>query len=138
MLRDRSSLIGQLRSHLAINKTCCRNHSHTNSATMSGAKELQALQAHSEEKMRKHSSWKRRFTFFANHAFVLLTTVGVIVGFAIGFGVRKLDPSPMTIQWLGEWNMEAKGFGPMLFGLNSILFDDIDGKCFCLLISVDE
>ena len=73
--------------------------------TMSDAKELEALQVHSDKKIRPHNPWRRRFQFFANYAFIILTTIGVIIGFAIGFGVRKFDPSPMTLQWLGEYSV---------------------------------
>lgn len=70
---------------------------------MSDAKELEALQGDSDKKIQTRNSWKRRFQFFIDHAFVILTTIGVFFGFGIGFGIRKSDPTPITLQWLGEF-----------------------------------
>ena len=39
----------------------------------------------------------------AENAVLLLTLVGVVLGFAIGFGVRELEPSQDALMWIGMY-----------------------------------
>ncbi|KAK7484827.1 hypothetical protein BaRGS_00023870 [Batillaria attramentaria] len=39
--------------------------------------------------------------YLKENAVLLLTFIGVVVGFAVGFGVRELDPSPDALMWIG-------------------------------------
>ncbi|GFO05165.1 amino acid transporter [Plakobranchus ocellatus] len=40
-------------------------------------------------------------TFLKENCLILLTLVGIAVGFALGLGLQNLDPSPDLLQWLG-------------------------------------
>ncbi|GFO22671.1 amino acid transporter [Plakobranchus ocellatus] len=40
-------------------------------------------------------------TFLKENSLILLTLVGIAVGFALGFGLQNLDASPDLLQWIG-------------------------------------
>lgn len=40
--------------------------------------------------------------YLQQNAVLLLTLLGVVIGFAIGFGVRELKPSGDALLWIGE------------------------------------
>ena len=35
---------------------------------------------------------------------LFLTLAGVVLGFAIGFGVRELNPTADALMWIGQWS----------------------------------
>ncbi|PVD18321.1 hypothetical protein C0Q70_20870 [Pomacea canaliculata] len=39
--------------------------------------------------------------FLRGNALLILTMVGIVAGFALGFGIRELDPSRGALMWLG-------------------------------------
>ena len=41
--------------------------------------------------------------FIKSNLLVLLTLVGVIVGFVAGLGFRELHPSKDAVMWIGEF-----------------------------------
>lgn len=41
-------------------------------------------------------------TCLRREALLLLTLLGVCVGFVIGFGLREVDPSDDALMWIGE------------------------------------
>lgn len=40
--------------------------------------------------------------YLKQNAVLLLTLLGVVLGFAIGFGVRELNPSDDALMWIGK------------------------------------
>ena len=44
----------------------------------------------------------RLLRVFRKNLLVLLTVVGVVVGLAVGFGIRETIPSQDAILWIGE------------------------------------
>ena len=40
--------------------------------------------------------------FLTNNALLLFTLLGVIVGFSLGFGLRKYDLTDSGLMWLGK------------------------------------
>lgn len=41
--------------------------------------------------------------FLRGNALLILTMVGIVAGFALGFGIRELDPSRGALMWLGRF-----------------------------------
>lgn len=45
--------------------------------------------------------------FIKSNLLVLLTLVGVIVGFVAGLGLRELNPSKDAVMWIGKfWQLK--------------------------------
>ena len=47
-----------------------------------------------------HCEHKRFFTFIKKHLLIILALIGVLAGGALGFGLRRLQPSNDVIMWL--------------------------------------
>ena len=41
-------------------------------------------------------------TLLKENAVLVLTLIGVVLGFAVGFGVRELNPSDDALMWIGQ------------------------------------
>ena len=46
-------------------------------------------------------------TFCRNNRLILLTMVGVVIGFSVGFGVRCLRPSKDGLAWIGMYHYSS-------------------------------
>ena len=46
-------------------------------------------------------------TFCRNNRLILLTMVGVVIGFSVGFGVRCLRPSKDGLAWIGLYHYSS-------------------------------
>ncbi|XP_076454161.1 excitatory amino acid transporter-like [Babylonia areolata] len=62
---------------------------------------MTVVDVQSEPPMGRSSGASSCRTLLRENLVLLLTLVGVLLGFAIGFGVRELNPSEDTLMWIG-------------------------------------
>ena len=47
--------------------------------------------------------WTRVKRFVRRDGLMLLILIGMVLGFAIGFGIRELNPSKDALMWIGKF-----------------------------------
>ena len=57
-----------------------------------------------DESMGKMSSREELFLVLKQNGLMILTLLGVVLGFGLGFGLRRYDLSDTALMWLGNEN----------------------------------
>ena len=84
--------------------TLMLEHTHRNvNKGRSGSSECIPMEPADTTPPQEHGSCEKVWHSVKGHALIIMTLVGVLAGFLIGFAVRTVDPSDTALTWLGSY-----------------------------------